>query len=139
MKNRMNIENNINLVVDYLKQRIDPAVVYLFGSAAGDCFKQESDIDLAVITDKKISPLEIYNISGDLSLIVRRDIHLVDFREITDVLRMEILKKGRVIFCKDENLRIQNEMKALSSYIKLNEEREIVIKSRYGEDVWMLL
>ncbi|MFA5517976.1 MAG: nucleotidyltransferase domain-containing protein [Spirochaetota bacterium] len=139
MNDVCNFKNKINLLTDYLKEKISPVVIYLFGSAAGDSFNIESDIDLAVLTDKSISPLEFYNISTELSVLVKQDIHLVDFWEVTDLLRIEILKKGKVLFSRDESLRLENEMKALSSYIKLNEEREVVIKVKYGEDVWMSL
>ncbi len=139
MNDIYSFKNKINLLTDYLKEKISPVVIYLFGSAAGDSFNIESDIDLAVLTDKSISPLEFYNISTELSVLVKQDIHLVDFWEVTDLLRIEILKKGKVLFSRDESLRLENEMKALSSYIKLNEEREVVIKVKYGEDVWMSL
>jgi len=138
-KNRNNNETYKSEIVDFLQSRINPVAIYIYGSFLSSRFNDESDIDIAIITPKKIDTLTLYNLSTELSFITKRDIHLVDFLSVSDVLRIEILKNKLVIFTENEEQRLFHEMNALTSYVKLNEEREMVIKARYGEAAWTLL
>jgi len=139
MREEKNIEIYRDIIVDFFNSRLNPIVIYVYGSILGCAFNDESDIDIAVIADKKIDSYKLYDFSAELSVILKRDVHLVDFRAASDVLKIEILKKREILFCRDEDIRLYNEMNALSSYTKLNEEREIVIRAKYGEGAWMLL
>jgi len=126
-------------ISEFMKSRINPVAVYLYGSILETGFNDESDIDIAVITEKETDPLALYELSAELSVIVKRDIHLVDFLKVSDVLKIQILKNKNVILNNDDNRRLYHEMNALTSYEKLNEEREIVIKAKYGEGAWTSL
>lgn len=140
----MSTESSINIqpyketIVKFLQNRLRPVAVYLYGSITGTRFNNESDIDIAVIAEN-IDSLTLHELAMELSVLVKRDIHLTDFRTATDILRMEILKQRCVIYCSDDEKRLFHEMIALSSYTKLNEEREVVIKTKYGRTPWMSL
>ena len=138
MKNQHN--QNILLyggkIAEFLQSRLNLTAIYLYGSILTKRFDDESDIDIAVITEDRIDHAVLYNIGAELSVLVKRDIHLVDFAAATDILRIEILKNKNVIFCSNDEKRLYYEMIALTSYQKLNEEREIVIKTQYGENLW---
>ena len=126
-------------IIEFLQSRLDVIAIYLYGSILNKNFNDESDIDIAVITKNKTDPVKLYDIAADLSVILKRDIHLVDFVSTTDVLRIEILKNKNVILCTDDEKRLYYEMIALGSYQKLNEEREIAIRAIYGDNVWKSL
>jgi len=126
-------------IIEFLRSRLDIIAIYLYGSILNKNFNNESDIDIAVITENRTDPVKLYDIAADLSVIIKRDIHLVDFVSTTDVLRIEILKNKNVVFCHDDEKRLYYEMIALTSYQKFNEEREIVIRTKYGDNVWKSL
>jgi predicted nucleotidyltransferase len=127
------------MIIGFLQSRLNLIAVYLYGSILNTSFNQESDIDIAVITEDRIDPVNLYDIGADLSVLTKRDIHLVDFVAATDTLRIEILKNKNVIFCNNDEKRLYYEMIALTSYQKLNEERKIVIRTKYGDNVWKSL
>ncbi|MCL1865609.1 MAG: nucleotidyltransferase domain-containing protein [Spirochaetes bacterium] len=126
-------------IVEFLKSGLNLIAVYLYGSILNERFDNESDIDIAVITEDKTDYVKLYEMAADLSVLIKRDVHLVDFVSATDILRIEILKNKNVIFCSNDDKRLYYEMIALTSYQKLNEEREIAIRSKYGDNVWMSL
>lgn len=139
MKEQNNLSIYRDLIIDFFNKRLNPVVIYIYGSVLGCGFNNESDIDIAVISDSIIDSTALYYLSADLSIVLKRDVNIVDFLAVSDVLKIEILKKREILFCRDDNLRLYYEMNALSSYVKLNEEREIVIRSKYGEGAWMSL
>ncbi|OHD10820.1 MAG: hypothetical protein A2086_15135 [Spirochaetes bacterium GWD1_27_9] len=136
----MNLTKNIEkIILDYLLNNTKALTIYLFGSILKENFNNESDIDIAVIFDQKIPKEDLFNHSLNLGVLLKRDIDLVDFKESAVTLRIEIIKAGKVIFCENEETRLFYEMISLTEYQKLNEEREIVIKTKYGDKIWMLL
>jgi predicted nucleotidyltransferase len=141
----MNTINNKNIlfyqneIIGFLKSRLDLVAVYLYGSILTSQFNDQSDIDISVISEKEIDPLALYEISAGLSVLLKRDIHLIDFIKANEVLKIEILKNKTILFEKDEEKRLYHEMNALTAYQKLNEEREIVMKTKYGEAAWRSL
>ena len=126
-------------IVEFLQSKINLIAVYFYGSILNESFGNESDIDIAIITEDITNPVRLYEIAVDISVLVKRDIHLVDFVSACDTLRIEILKNKSVIFCSNDAKRLYYEMIALTSYQKLNEEREIAIRANYGDNVWMSL
>ena len=141
----MNTINNKNIlfyqheIIGFLKSRLDLIAVYLYGSILTSQFNDQSDIDISVISEKEVDPLALYEISAGLSVLLKRDIHLIDFVKANEVLKIEILKNKTILFDKDEEKRLYHEMNALTAYQKLNEEREVVIKTKYGEAAWRSL
>ncbi len=141
----MNTVNNISYefyrlkIIEFLESRINLIAVYFYGSILSSVFNDESDIDIAIIAENETDNLFLYELSAELSVITKRDIHLVDFIRASDILKIEILKNKNVAFEKDESKRLYHEMNALTAYEKFNEEREIVIKAKYGEGAWISL
>lgn len=139
MGKERDIESDSLIIIDFLKSRIEPVAIYIYGSILNSYFNDKSDIDIAVITGIKSSSVTLYELASELSVIVKRDIHLVDFLQVSDILRIEILKTGRLIYNGNDSRRLYHEMNALTAYEKLNEEREIAIKAKYGEEAWKSL
>jgi predicted nucleotidyltransferase len=141
----MNTINNKNIlfyqseIIGFLKSRLDLIAIYLYGSIITSQFNDQSDIDISVISENDVDPLALYEISAGLSVLLKRDIHLIDFVKANEVLKIEILKNKTILFDKDEEKRLYHEMNALTAYQKLNEEREVVIKTKYGEGAWRSL
>jgi len=94
---------------------------YLFGSRAKGKSTRLSDIDLAVLLDRKISRSERFDIrlrlTSDLSAITGTKVDLIVMNDIPVQLAYEVIKHGKVILCKDRNAMIDAEIEILSKYL----------------------
>jgi uncharacterized protein len=87
--------------------------IYVFGSYADSTFRPDSDIDIAVLS-KELKPMEMWNLSGELSRIVNKEVDLVNLNNIGRVLQYEILWKGIRIYEKDLDSIAMEEVRIMS-------------------------
>lgn len=97
--------------------------IYVYGSAAANALREESDIDLAVLAAAPVPDASIWELSEKLAVLIRRDVDLVDLRKAPTVLRFQIIHKGFPIFRRDSHECEIFEDYVWSDYIRLNEER----------------
>jgi len=128
-----------NKIVSFLLNKLNPEVIYIFGSYLTEYFNEQSDIDIAVILNEEFDSKTIYNLKCELSAVIGREVDLINYNDADIVLKAEIFKKNKVIYCKDDELRYYKEMIALKEYERYNEERKIIIESKYGYEAWTLL
>ena len=100
----------------------------IFGSFALGTQNSESDIDIAIRTDKEISKRDIFELSNKLSDILKRDIDLVDLKQIQDGFRYEILINGETIYTKDAINFEYYKLDMYREYLELNESRQDIIR-----------
>ena len=124
--------NSESIISNFLTEKLSPVAIYLFGSFSSGNYNAQSDIDIAVLAKETLDTSELYELSAGISAILNRDIHLIDFKNVSPVLKMQILKKKKVIYCSDDEERIYHEMLALSEYQKLNDERSPVLTKILG-------
>lgn len=107
--------------------------ISLFGSYAQGTPWPQSDVDLAVLLPaalaRKEPPMALSPCVSELSMKLRRDIDLVNLRQVSTVFQNEIIHTGRWIDIKDEEAVLAFEMQVLSAHQKLNEERADIITS----------
>lgn len=93
------IQNNIEEIKALCKQ-FHVAELYLFGSALSDNFRDDSDLDFAVLFDENISPLEqgdaYFDLLDELENLLNRKIDLVSYRVIKNPIFKEELDKTKV-------------------------------------------
>lgn len=82
-------------------------IVYLYGSAAKNRLRSDSDVDIAVSAQRQLSIDERINIINALSKGLGREIDLVDLSTTHGLLLYEILTKGKLIFCKNTSLKTE--------------------------------
>ncbi len=117
----------------FFKKRDEVLLAYLFGSVAEDKQNKLSDLDIAVLVETdKLGKLDEqpfgYQVSAmtDLiSLLKTNDVDLVILNYATPLLSHEVIKYGEVIFCRDEEMRIQFEVRTLQQYIDTKPLRDI--------------
>ncbi len=68
--------------------------IILFGSAAQERLRADSDVDLAFLGDRSYAPCDLFMAAGDLASITGRDVDLIDFRQGSTVLLAYKNKKG---------------------------------------------
>ncbi|WP_269410599.1 type VII toxin-antitoxin system MntA family adenylyltransferase antitoxin [Lentibacillus daqui] len=108
---------------------LSPVFIYLFGSTAKNQDRKTSDIDLAFLNDQTLSPYDIFMIGQRVASALDKDVDLVDLRQASTVMQLQIVHYGKLLYCADENRRMAFEMNVYKMYAKLNEEREVILKT----------
>jgi len=103
--------------------------VYLYGSAARDGLRKDSDVDLAFLGTSSPPVLTILRSASALEGVLGRAVDLVDLRQAPTVLRAQVVAKGRRIHTGDAPAADTFEMYALSDYATLEEERRPVVEA----------
>jgi predicted nucleotidyltransferase len=101
---------------------------YRFGSTERGHTRPDSDVDLAILSDKTLSELDRFELAQDLAIQLHRDVDLIDLRAASTVMRMQVLSTGTCLTSEDERARREFEMYTYSDYARLNEERREILK-----------
>jgi predicted nucleotidyltransferase len=95
-------------------------IIYLFGSYSKDTSNRMSDIDLAVSFMSNISfkgKIDILiNINELFGNEYNHNVDITVFEDANLVLRREIIYYGEVIFCRDEEKRILQQVSTIREY-----------------------
>lgn len=101
--------------------------IYLFGSYGTENEWPDSDVDIALLLPpdeaKKAGALVMSEWHFALESLLKKDVDLVNLRQVSTVFQKEIIMAERRIFCADDYAADEFEMLVLSLYQKLNEER----------------
>ena len=116
------------LIEHIIKSVPDLIALYRFGSQAKGTARRDSDVDLAVLAHDPIPNLRRFELAQELALQLHRDVDLVDLRNASTVMRMQVLSTGTCLDTQDESARREFEMYAYSDYARLNEERREILK-----------
>lgn len=116
-----------SIIVKFLNDKLKPKFIYLFGSFSKGEGREDSDIDLAIYIENKISAYDLFTISNQLSFIVKRDVQIVNLKDIDTVFASQIVGNREELYCEDEFLKANYNMKTFRDYAKLNEERKIIL------------
>ena len=125
MKRTISIDQIIKIISLQLS---DVVAIYLFGSAATGEMNDESDVDLAVLPKKPLSPDLAFELKTNLAAALKRDVDLIDMLRADSVTLAQIILKGELIFQGDTSEREVFESSALGQYLQLNEERRGILE-----------
>ncbi len=95
------MENILNLIVSTLKEYDFIDCVFLFGSFGTDDFMDDSDIDIAILTNKKISYIDLLEIEELLEnkVGVKVDLNILD--ELPEHIQLDISIRNEALFIRD--------------------------------------
>ncbi|MCJ7667837.1 MAG: nucleotidyltransferase domain-containing protein [Anaerolineae bacterium] len=107
-------------------------VAYLFGSKARGVKTSQSDNDIAILlSELPENLLDFYlNLIDKLSKVIGDAVDLVVLNTAAPLLKHQVIKHGRVIYCRDEKSRVEFESGAEKEYMDFKIYRE-----RYDEAV----
>ncbi len=120
-------EKEKNIIIKFLKSKIDPKLIYLYGSYAKGETREDSDIDLAVYTDEDINAYDLFIISNQLSHELKKEVQIVNLKHLDTVFAAQIIAYREELYSSDDFLATSYNMKTLREYAKLNEERKVVL------------
>ena len=96
-------------------------LAYLFGSHATGCTHAESDVDIAVLLAASLTAEERFTVRltliGALSHLFGTDyVDVVVLNEASPLLAYEVLRNGVLLYCPDDNTRVDFQVRALCAY-----------------------
>lgn len=123
-------------IINFLTVKTNCCAIVIFGSYARDSERPDSDLDIAIKTDKKLTSLEIFNLQNELEDILKIDVDLIDLaQEMSDGFRYEILINGQLIYCTNEFEFDLYKLRMFREYLELNESRQEILRQiKEGED-----
>ena len=92
----------IQKIKDYLYDRDDIAIAYLFGSFDTEDFNSSSDIDIAILPMKEISYSECLVMNSELEDLIEFPIDLNNIESLPEYIQIQILMRNKQLFCKDD-------------------------------------
>jgi predicted nucleotidyltransferase len=105
--------------------------IYLFGSMASNQENNDSDIDIAVMCDSKLDPIQRWEVAAALADKLGREVDLVDLHCASTVIRHQVTSNGICLY-DPFNLADGYAIRVLSMYHDLNIERADILKRFCG-------
>lgn len=118
----------IQLIQSFLKEKLAPSFIWLFGSGAKETLKPESDIDLAFFSDAGYEGYQVFMVAQELAGMLGREVDLIDLKKASTVMKAQIVGKGKLLYEQEPLQRMIFEMRAFKEYALLNEERQSILK-----------
>ena len=116
-------------LIEHIRKSVPSLIaLYRFGAQAKGTTRPDSDIDLAVLARDPIPNLQRFELAQELAVQLHCDVDLVDLRNASTVMRMQVLSTGTCLDTQNESVRREFEMYAYSDYARLNEERRELVK-----------
>jgi uncharacterized protein len=101
--------------------------IYVFGSILTKYFREDSDIDIAILSENINDKIKIFELKQKLEYILKRDIDLIDLNSCIKkslVLAMQILKHGKIIYNQNTEKRLEFEDLIFFEYVRFQDFRE---------------
>ncbi len=127
-----------SLIASYFIERRGVTAVYLFGSLAAGQATPESDVDIGVLYQRGQEPdfMVEMNDKIELASLLKRDVDLVNLNRASPVLRMQVLKKGKLVLNRDPKLVNLFFVNTLNEYFDLKQSRKPIEKALYGFTIY---
>ncbi len=122
------MEEKLETIKRMILEKIDCEAIVLFGSYARGTQNAESDIDIAIKTNQKISKKEMFQMRLALEEAIKNDMDLINLEDSKDDFRYEILMNGKTLYCKDELKFELYKLAKCQEYFDLNESRKPIIE-----------
>lgn len=110
-------------------------LAYLFGSRAKGRAAPESDFDIAVLFNvPPCDPLalkETAYLTLELGKILPAELDVVSLHAAPLLLKYEVVARGKVLYCEDENDRINFEVRIIKEYIDEEPIRKLYNEALY--------
>lgn len=119
----------INRVVDEVIKHSEVLTVILFGSYAKGEDTPLSDVDICVILSDVNEKAE-----ADIGSMYSSEIDLVLFHRLSLHVQFEVLKYGKVLFCRNEEMLDGIKLKVLRNYLEMSNFYERIGKRVLNEN-----
>lgn len=123
------IKDELEVIKKYIIKEFDPMAIILFGSYSRNSQNEESDIDIAIVSND-VDKKNIFKKKLELETLVKKDVDLINLKceDVYDSIKYEVLMTGIVIYCNDEYEFDIYKIRAIREFIELNESRQSIIE-----------
>ena len=113
------LEEEVKKLASIFEDEKNILVAYLFGSYARGYETVQSDVDIAVLLSEVPEKLLEYylNLERKLAEALEKDVDLVFLNDAPPLLKYQVIKYGRLLFSRNERIRVTFEAKSLSEYL----------------------
>lgn len=118
------------IVENYAAGKPGIAAAFLFGSEATGHSHQASDVDIAFLFKPGCSPSgdNLMEIRDDLSSLLQREADIVNLNDSSPIIRMQVLKKGKRVFTRDQQIYNKFFVRTINEYDDLKRVRSVIEK-----------
>ena len=102
---------------------------YIFGSYAKGKAKERSDLDIAVWVKEPVDKLELITALGEA---VRKEVDVVILNTAPPLLRHQVMRYGKLLFCKDRKELVRFKVWTMKEYEDFRWLQETYTRRRYG-------
>jgi len=122
---------------EFLDKRGEVSLAFIFGSFAEGRLNTESDVDIAILFRVEPDISTLTDIMNGLSVIVKRDVDIVVLNNASPIIRMQVLRKGRLLKKVDERIYCDFYLRTVKEYddikiIRRAQEENILKGKIYG-------
>lgn len=122
-----NPESKFDQISQLLSQHFNELkLAYVFGSQVSGQATPDSDWDIAIFTAQSISNETRWEIAQAIASQLNSDVDLIDLREASTVLQMQVISNGELIIGQQNEADIF-ETKVYSMYASLQESRKEIV------------
>lgn len=121
-------EDTAEFIINFLRERLNPYLIMLFGSAARGEMHAGSDVDIAFLSDMVGDEAKLFFIAQELAAELNRDVHLINLDTVSTVLQAQVVSKGEIVYEQDKLRRQEFFILVLKKYARLNEERAPILE-----------
>lgn len=104
----------------YLSGCEEVVAAYIFGSAASDKRRPDSDMDIAVLLNEEGSPIDRKalreRLLPPLCRALRDDVHLLVLNDASYLARAQVFSKGELLYARDESQLARFRMKSYALF-----------------------
>jgi len=95
------IEDIASALNEYFRDKEEILLAFIFGSAVSGRLTENSDVDIAILFSIMPEFHEVLNITDEISGIINKEVDIVVLNDSSPVIRMQVLKNGKLIKRKD--------------------------------------
>jgi predicted nucleotidyltransferase len=130
-------EPTLAAALSLLEERYHPVAVLLFGSHTSGLEKPDSDVDLGLLLGRAApDAFSLARTRTDLEEVLGKSVDLVVLDTASPILRMEVLRRHRMLVQKDPERFEQFVVRTLGEYFDLKRVREPIERALFPETSW---
>ena len=119
-------------VLSCLKSRPEVQAAYIFGSAASDRARPDSDVDIAVLVSGKVMDRDPWKyrlrLMGDLIAALNRDdVDLILLNQAPPLLAHRVISRGKLILERSASARVAFQVRTVNRYLDTKPVRDLYL------------
>lgn len=120
---------NFDDIVRKILENTDTLAIILYGSFSRNSQNDESDIDIAIVSEKT-DKATLFELKKNIEEITFRDVDLINLEsiDISESLRYEVLMNGVLLYCQDNFKFDMYKIEKLKEFLDFNESRNDIIE-----------